>query len=75
LRRWLGTRLAYPDIDDVVQESYAILSGLAGVDHILNPRSYLFVVAKSVLLKSMRRDRVIEIDRFVETESLQVPCE
>lgn len=75
LRRWLATRLPPSDVDDVVQESYAILAGMQAVDHIAAPRNYLFTVAKSVMLKSLRKGRVVEMDRFAEAESLQVPCD
>src|ERR1043165_1101547 len=41
LRAWLRRR-AVPglEIDDVVQETYSVLSGLASVEHIQAPRAY-----------------------------------
>ena len=75
LRRWLRGRISASTIDDVVQESYAILAALHTVEHILTPRTYLFSVAKSVMLKAVRNAPVVEMDRFAEAESLQVPCD
>lgn len=43
----------------MVQEAYAVLASLDTVDHIRNPRNYLFQTARSVVLRHLRRDRVI----------------
>lgn len=76
LRRWLSRRsLVGLDIDDVVQESYAILVGLAAVDHIRNPRTYLFQIAKSVILQALRRSRIVSFSTLADAESLEVPCD
>nr|WP_245648625.1 RNA polymerase sigma factor [Sphingomonas sanxanigenens] len=76
LRAWLARRplTSAMDIDDVVQESYAILAGLESVEHIRNPRTYLFEVAKSVVLQALRRSNVVTIDALAEAEALQVPA-
>lgn len=76
LRAWLARRplTGAMDIDDVVQESYAILAGLESVDHIRNPRTYVFEVAKSVVLQALRRSSVVTIDALAEAEALQVPA-
>lgn len=75
LRQWLSRRPGAigMDIEDVVQESYAILAALDRVDHILQPRSYFFEVAKSVVLQSLRRSRVVTIDAHQNAEVLQIP--
>lgn len=77
LRQWLSRRaLAGLDVDDVVQETYAILAGLDSVDHIRNPRTYMFEVAKSVILQALRRSRVVTLDALAEAaEGLQVPAD
>lgn len=76
LRAWLRRRpLVGLDIDDVVQESYVILAGLGSIDHIRNPRTYLFEVAKSVVLLSLRRSRVVSFSTLADMEGLEVPCE
>lgn len=76
LRGWLARRpLVGLDIDDVVQESYAILAGLAGVDHIRDPRTYLFEVAKSVCLLALRRSRVVPFGALSDVEALEIPCD
>jgi RNA polymerase sigma-70 factor (ECF subfamily) len=77
LRQWLARRPVDVgcDIDDIVQEAYAILAGLERVDHIRNPRNYLFEVAKSVILQALRRSRVVTIDALTSTEVMQIPEE
>jgi len=60
LRGWLvRSRVSGLEIDDVVQEAYAVLAGLESVAHIRNPRNYLFQTARSVVLRHLRRSRVV----------------
>lgn len=74
LRAWLARRtsLSSHDIDDVVQETYAILASLGTVEHIRDPRSYMFQTAKSILLQQVRKARVVSFDRVGELELLIV---
>jgi RNA polymerase sigma factor (sigma-70 family) len=75
LRQWLSRRpcAAGMDVEDVVQESYAILAALGGTDHIQRPRNYFFEVAKSVVLQSLRRSRVVTIDAHATMEFHAIP--
>ena len=74
LRTWLSRRpLAGLEVDDVVQETYAILAALPAVDHILTPRTYMFEVAKSVVLRALRRGRVVAFETLAEAETLEPP--
>lgn len=75
LRQWLAARPsgAGLEIDDIVQESYAILATLKQVDHILNPRTYLFQVAKSVILQTLRKSRVVTIDALINADVMALP--
>jgi RNA polymerase sigma-70 factor (ECF subfamily) len=62
LRRWLVRRQPIGlDVDDIIQEAYAILADLDGVDDIRQPRAYLFQVARSVITRHVRRARVVSI--------------
>jgi len=62
LRSWLGRRHnAGFDVDDVVQESYATLAQRERLDDILNPRAYLFQVARSLVARSIARARIVPI--------------
>ncbi len=76
LRRWLR-RLAAPavEVDDVVQETYAVLAALASVDHIRDPRAYFYTAARSVLLQQVRRARIVAIDSVAEIDSLRIQQE
>lgn len=74
LRAWLSRRpLAGLEVDDIVQETYAILAALDGVDHIQTPRTYMFEVAKSVVLRALRRSRVVAFEALAEAETLDPP--
>ena len=66
LRAWLA-RWRVDDllVDDVIQESYAVLAAKAAVDDIRNPRTYFFQTARSIILMHLRRSRVVSI-RAVE---------
>jgi len=74
LRAWLGRRLlAGLEVDDIVQETYAILAGLERVDHVQTPRTYMFEVAKSVVLQALRRRRIVAFEALAEAEGLEPP--
>ena len=49
------------EVDDVVQETYAILAGLPSVEAIRNPRSYAFQTAHSLILAHLRRSKIVSI--------------
>jgi RNA polymerase sigma factor (sigma-70 family) len=67
LRNWLSRKtLSGFEIDDVVQETYAVLAGLERVDHIRNPRTYMFEVAKTIVLQALRRSRIVTFDALAE---------
>lgn len=75
LRTWLRHRVRGGtgiEIDDIVQESYAVLSELATVDHIRSPRNYLFQIAHSIVLAHHRRSKIVRIDYLAELERLEV---
>jgi RNA polymerase sigma-70 factor (ECF subfamily) len=70
LRVWLQRMRYLPlDSDDVIQESYAILAALDSVDHIGNPKAYLFATAKSLVLRDLRRAKIVSI---VTVDDLEV---
>lgn len=62
LRAWLRQKYALGvEVDDVVQETYAILAGLESVENIRNPRSYAFQTAHSLILAHLRRSKIVSI--------------
>ncbi len=69
LRAWLQRRLpVHQDVDDVIQETYAILAELADVSHVRQPRAYVYSVAQSVVLQQLRRAQVVSIEAVAEIE-------
>jgi RNA polymerase sigma factor (sigma-70 family) len=76
LRAWLAQRRVIDlDIDDIVQETYAILAELKSVAHIRNSRTYLFSVAHSIILQHVRRKRVVAIEALADLEQLGIYSE
>lgn len=62
LRAWLRQKYALGvEVDDIVQETYAILAGLESVEAIRNPRSYAFQTAHSLILAHLRRSKIVSI--------------
>ena len=71
LRNWLrAEQLQGVDLDDVVQETYAVLAGLASVQDIRNPGTYAFQVAHSIVLQQLRRARIVSIETVADWERL-----
>jgi len=74
LRGWLS-RSALPGVDpgDVIQEAYTILAELESVEAIRHPRAYLFQVARSVIVRHVRRARIVPIHGVDDLERLEHP--
>jgi len=73
LRRWLARRkVAGLDVDDIVQETYATLVELDSVAHIVNPRTYTFSIAHSIILQHVRHCRVVSLASLAEWERLRM---
>jgi len=72
LRDWLS-RLAgigADQVDDLVQETYAVLATRPDVSGIQNPRAYAFQVARSILLQQLRRARVVTLGTLADLDQL-----
>lgn len=73
LRDWLKRRLSVrQDVDDVIQETYAILAGLTDVSHVRQPRAYVYSVAQSVVLQQLRRAQVVSIEAVAEIDRVAI---
>jgi len=71
LRSWLSRRQPLGlEVDDVIQETYAVLADLETVESIRHPRAYLFQVARSVISKHVRRARVVSIHAVEDLSQL-----
>ena len=72
LRAWLrGKASPGSDVDDIVQETYAILAAKRTVDAINNPKTYAFQVAYSVILQQLRHSRVVPIAAVADIGALE----
>lgn len=73
LRAWLSRRLGTGlEVDDVVQEAYAVLVELPDVGHVREPRAYFFATARSVVLQHVRRSRIVAIEAVAEIDRLDI---
>lgn len=72
LRGWLRgkTPLGF-DVDDIVQETYAILATKASVEGIAHPKTYAFQVAYSVILQQLRQSRVVPIAAVADFSAIE----
>lgn len=76
LRSWLARRVRPPlEMDDIVQETYAVFGGMESVAHIRAPRSYMFQTAHSVFLMQVRRTNVIPFESLSDAEDLVAVCD
>ena len=75
MRSWLRrtTQASDADIDDIVQETYAVLARLDSVAAIQTPRTYAFQVARSIFLQGLRRSKIVSIESFGDLAALDVP--
>jgi RNA polymerase sigma-70 factor (ECF subfamily) len=73
LRTWLKRRrLDGLDVDDIIQETYTRLIAAESVAHVLDPKSYAFQTAGSVVLDHLRRMKVVSISSVPDLDYLEV---
>ena len=73
LRAWLRRRASHGlEVDDLVQETYALLAGLAAVDHIRSPKAYAFQTAQSLILRHLRRSKVVRMETVGDLADLHL---
>lgn len=67
--------LAADQVDDLIQETYAILATRDEVASIREPRAYAYQVARSVLLQQVRRARVVPFGTLTDLEQLDAKAD
>jgi RNA polymerase sigma factor (sigma-70 family) len=73
LRAWLQKRRVWGlEVDDIIQETYAKLSAVERVDHIRDPKTYTFQIARSVVLTFLRKARVVSVHSMTRLDTLDV---
>lgn len=76
VRAWLRRlKLTGLEADDLLQEAYANLAGLPSVEHITQPKPYLFRVVKSLILGHLRHAQVVAIESMAELGELNISVE
>lgn len=71
MRRWLGRHASPEDVDEVIQEAYCRLATLGSIEHIQRPDGYFFSIARHVLLRRLRRERIVSIEAIAEIDSFR----
>ena len=72
MRGWLRASLRIENEDDVIQEAYAKMFAHGGFEQITSGRAWFFAVARNIVLKQMRRDRIVRIDAVAEIDALGI---
>lgn len=71
LRAWLRRRgLQHAAVDDVLQETYAVLAELQSIEHIRDARTYMFSVARNLMLQHLRRSKIVPVDFVADPDRL-----
>jgi RNA polymerase sigma factor (sigma-70 family) len=71
VRSWLRRSHVTPeDIDDVIQEAYCRLAMLDRIDHIENPAAYFFSVARNLLIRRLKQQRMVPLAAIAELDAL-----
>lgn len=71
LRAWLRRRrLSAIDIDDTIQEAYAVLASRPRLDDLHHPKAYLFRIAHSLVLRDARRSRIVPFEPVEDLDAL-----
>lgn len=74
IRLWLRRkRVRNADIDDIIQEMYARIGSLDGVEQIRCAKSYAIQVAHSIFVNLTRRPQFITITKDGDLNELHVP--
>ncbi len=71
LRHWLRSvsKGAF-EVDDLIQDIYYRLLKLQSVDHIGEPRAYLYQMARNIIIDQMRRKAIVRIDTVQSLDDL-----
>jgi RNA polymerase sigma factor (sigma-70 family) len=72
VRGWLRASLRIDNADDVIQEAYAKMFAQGGLDQVVSGRAWFFAVARNIVLKQMRRDRIVRIEAVAEIDALGI---
>lgn len=71
LRQWLARAgLSASERDDLVQEVYYRLLRQTSLDHIEDPRAYMYRTARNIMLEQIRKNRVVSITTVQNIDEL-----
>jgi RNA polymerase sigma factor (sigma-70 family) len=71
LRRWLQQKqMRGIEVDDVIQDTYALLARMESVADIRNPKAYIYQTAYSLALICLRRARLVAIQPVADIDEV-----
>lgn len=72
VRAWLRrARTAPEDIDEILQEAYCRLATLDRVDHITAPAAYFRSIARNLLARRLRRQRIVPMEALLQVDGFE----
>jgi RNA polymerase sigma-70 factor (ECF subfamily) len=60
------------EIDDAIQETYYRILAVADLEHVRNPKPFVFRTAKNIVLDRIRRDAVVSIESMTNLDDLDL---
>ncbi len=67
VRRWLRAKgVADADAEDLVQDAYCRIAGLASVSHIAHPDAYMFQTVRNLWIEQLRRQRIVPMTALTD---------
>lgn len=70
VRAWLGrSRLVREDVDEVIQDCYCRFAMLETVDHIDRADAYFFTIARNLLMRRLRREKIVPFEALTEIDA------
>jgi RNA polymerase sigma-70 factor (ECF subfamily) len=73
LRAWLQSRFPQlPDVDDVIQESYARVLAAVAKREIRSPKAFFFATARNLAVEHFRRERIANVESLGGMDELSV---
>lgn len=75
LRQWLHKVVAWQEVEDIVQEAFCDIASLDGFGHIIDPKRYLFRVARNLVIENLRRAQVVRIDAIGGAREIELAME
>jgi len=58
-------------VDEVVQDAYCRIAALTSIDHIDSGRAYFFSIARNLLIRRLKRQRIVPFEVIAEIDAYE----